>query len=69
MNEHETRYPEQMSDEARRVMVEISHALNMDTMKPSFGKIVTIQCLYAIQKVCYFFEYFLKMKFVNVLKF
>lgn len=51
LNEHETRYPEQMSENARRVTIEILHALNMDTMKPSFGKIVTVQCLYAIQKV------------------
>lgn len=51
LNDFEVRHPERMTEEARCVLSEVLHALNMDTMKPSFGKIITCHCLYVIQSV------------------
>ncbi|KAI1715134.1 peptidase family m1 domain-containing protein [Ditylenchus destructor] len=50
MNEHATKYPmpEMLSPEASRILVEVTHALNMDTMKPSFGRVIGIECLRTI---------------------
>uniref|UniRef100_A0A914HZA3 Transcription initiation factor TFIID 150 kDa subunit n=1 Tax=Globodera rostochiensis TaxID=31243 RepID=A0A914HZA3_GLORO len=53
MSERTVGHPEELSTHARDVLEEVTHALNMDTMKPSFGRIVSIHCiqvLYELQR-------------------
>uniref|UniRef100_A0A915CSX7 Transcription initiation factor TFIID subunit 2 n=1 Tax=Ditylenchus dipsaci TaxID=166011 RepID=A0A915CSX7_9BILA len=40
--------PETMSQEAKSVLTEVTHALNMDSMKPSFGRVVGVRCLHVL---------------------
>lgn len=44
-------HPDEMSLPARNVLEEVTHALNMDTMKPSFGRIISINCLQVLYEV------------------
>ncbi|KAH7702060.1 TATA binding protein associated factor [Aphelenchoides avenae] len=40
--------PESLSSEARAVLEEVTHALNMDVLQPSFGHVVACRCLEAL---------------------
>ncbi|KAL3115808.1 hypothetical protein niasHT_007813 [Heterodera trifolii] len=54
MSERTVEQPDCLSVHARGVLREVTHALNMDTMRPSFGRIISIHCiqvLYELQKL------------------
>lgn len=43
--------PSELSSEGQNILNEVVHNLNMDTLKPSFGKVVNNQCLEVLRKV------------------
>jgi len=51
MSENPIETPQEMSLHASSVLEEITHALNMDMMKPSFQRIVSTHCLQVLYEV------------------
>jgi len=43
--------PDRLSTEARLVLIEVTHALNADTMRPSFQRVVGVACLGVLLKL------------------
>jgi hypothetical protein len=44
--------PDTLTPEALNILIEITHALNMDMLKPSYTRVVAAQCIEAIAVVC-----------------